>query len=162
MDAKDALQQGIELAHFVVRAYVGDLSDAELLTRPVPGANHAAWQLGHLITATVHMLEAIGQPAPSLPQGFAEKYTRETADRDEPGQFATKEECLALADQMREASLAAVRNTPDSTLDAPGPEAMRDYAPTVGSVLLLLGSHWLMHAGQFTVLRRKLGRPVLF
>ena len=162
MQAKDAIRQGIELSHFVVRAYVDDLSDADLLVRPVPAANHAAWQLGHLITATAHMLEAIGQKTPALPAGFAEKHLKETANSDDPAQFAKKEEYVALANQMKEASLVAVATTPDDQLDAPGPEAMREYAPTVASVLQLLGSHWLMHAGQFTVIRRKLGRPVLF
>ena len=49
----------------------------------------------------------------------------------------------------------AIDATPDKDLDNPGPEEMRQYAPTVGSVLLLLGSHWLMHAGQFVPIRRK-------
>lgn len=162
MQAKDVLQQEIEMSHFIVRAYVGDLSDAELLVRPVPGANHTAWQLGHLIVSCTHMLEGIGQKAPALPAGFAEKHAKETAAHDDAASFATKEEYLALADQVKEASLAAVQAVPDSQLDAPGPEAMREYAPTVGSVLLLMGSHWLMHAGQFAVVRRKLGRPVMF
>jgi hypothetical protein len=39
---------------------------------------------------------------------------------------------------------------------------MRQYAPTVGIVLMLLGSHGLMHAGQFVPIRRKLGKPPLF
>ena len=35
-------------------------------------------------------------------------------------------------------------------------------APTLGALLLLQSNHTLMHAGQFTVVRRKLGKPVLF
>ena len=27
---------------------------------------------------------------------------------------------------------------------------------------MLLGTHWLMHAGQFVPIRRKLGKPPLF
>ena len=30
---------------------LGDFSDADMLARPAPSANHAAWQLGHLIAA---------------------------------------------------------------------------------------------------------------
>ena len=30
------------------------------------------------------------------------------------------------------------------------------------AVLAALGGHWLMHASQFTVVRRKLGKPLLF
>jgi hypothetical protein len=64
--------------------------------------------------------------------------------------------------EIKTASLAAVDATPDKALDEPGPEAMRDYAPTTGAVLLALGNHWLMHAGQLVPIRRKLGKPPLF
>jgi hypothetical protein len=39
---------------------------------------------------------------------------------------------------------------------------MAKFAPTVGAMLLLNANHVLMHAGQFSVVRRKLGKPVLF
>jgi hypothetical protein len=32
----------------------------------------------------------------------------------------------------------------------------------VGSVFALQGDHVLMHTGQFSVVRRKLGKPVVF
>jgi hypothetical protein len=32
----------------------------------------------------------------------------------------------------------------------------------VGVVLLMLGAHWTVHAGQFVPIRRKLGKPPLF
>ena len=160
MTTKDLLRRLIESSHWIVRTYVEDLSDAESLVRPVPAANHTAWQLGHMIGGTHKMLAAIGQP-PKLPEGFAAAHQRETNGSDDPKKFAKMAEYLALMDQMKAASLAAVDATPDADLDKPGPEAMRQYAPTVG-VLMLLGTHWAMHAGQFVVLRRKLGRPILF
>ena len=43
-------------------AYVQDLADADLLLRPVPGINHIAWQLGHLITGSKKMLGWLGHP----------------------------------------------------------------------------------------------------
>ncbi len=69
---------------------------------------------------------------------------------------------LSLADAVKAASLAAVDATGEADLDKPGPESMRQYAPTVASILRLLGSHWMMHAGQFNPIRRKLGKPPLF
>ncbi len=146
----------------VARAYVQDLADADLLVRSVTGANHIAWQLGHAIAGMHDMLGALGREAPPLPEGFEAAYTRETATSDDPAQFATKAEYLSLLDQMKAASLAAVDATPESELDKPGPESMREYAPTIGAVLMLLGTHLLMHAGQFVPIRRKLGKPVLF
>ncbi|MGO8691321.1 MAG: DinB family protein [Thermoguttaceae bacterium] len=162
MTPKDVFQQSVESSHAFLRAELGDLSDADLLVRPVPGANHIAWQLGHMIAGTDRMLTALGQKAPALPEGFQAGYTRETAASDDPAKFLKKAEYLALADQMKAASLAAIAATPDSVLDDPGPEAMRHFLPTVGRVLAALGGHWLMHASQFVVVRRKLGKPLLF
>ncbi len=162
MNAQAAIAQTIEFSHLVVGMYVADLSDADLLVRAVPGTNHIAWQLGHAITGTQMMLGALGHPSPPLPEGFAAAYTKETAGLDDPTRFATKAVYLDLAEKMKAASLAAVAATPEADLEKPGPESMREYAPTVCSVLTLLGGHWLMHAGQFVPIRRKLGKPALF
>jgi uncharacterized damage-inducible protein DinB len=160
--AKHLLCGTIESAHWITRAYVEDLADAELLVRSVPGANHMAWQLGHMIGATGYFLAAIGRETPALPEGFAEAHCPETAASDDPAAFATKAQYLALMDQAKAASLAAVEATPEADFDKPGPESMRDYAPTIGAVLMLLATHWLMHAGQFVPIRRKLGKPPIF
>jgi hypothetical protein len=162
MTAKDLIRRLIESGHRIVRSYVDDLTDAELLVRSVPGANHAAWQLGHMIGGVHRMLVGIGCASPGLPAGFAEAHQRETAAVDDPAKFASKAEYLALMDQMKAASLAAVDGVADADLDKPSPEFMQAYAPTVGVVLMLLGSHWLMHAGQLVPIRRKLGKPPLF
>jgi len=162
MTAKDLLRQSIEFGYRVTRSFVEDLTDAELLVRSVPTANHIAWQLGHAIASTRRLLMAIGRSAPELPEGFEAGYTKETAASDDPAKFATKAEYLALMDQMKAASLAAVEATSEADLDRPAPERMRQRMPTVGVVLMMLGSHWLMHAGQFVPIRRKLGKPPLF
>jgi hypothetical protein len=160
--AKDLLRGVVEGGHWVVRSYVEDLTDADLLVRPVPGANHIAWQLGHLVAGTHKMLSAIGCLVPSLPDGFAASYTPEMAASDDPSKFATKAEYLKLMDQAKAATLAAIDATPDADLDKPGPESMRQHAPTVAAVLMLQGTHWLMHAGQFVPVRRKLGKKPIF
>ncbi|MCX7425354.1 MAG: DinB family protein [Planctomycetia bacterium] len=160
--AKHLLCGTIESTHWITRAYVEDLTDAELLVRSVPGANHMAWQLGHMIGATGHFLAAVGRETPALPEGFAEAHAPETAASDDPAAFATKAQYLALMDQAKAASLAAVEATPEADFDKPSPEPMREYAPTIGAVLMLLATHWLMHAGQFVPIRRKLGKQPLF
>lgn len=162
MNAHDVIRNAIELSHMVARAYIEDLGDADLLVRSVPGANHIAWQLGHLLNSTSHMLAGLGKPGLSFPAGFDAAYTRETAGCDDPTLFCSKADYMAMMDQAKAASLAALDSTPENVLDQPGPEAMREYAPTVGAVLMLLGSHWLMHAGQFVPIRRKLGKPAMF
>ncbi|MCR4411985.1 MAG: DinB family protein [Thermoguttaceae bacterium] len=162
MDAKDVLRQLVESCHLVVRSYVEDLTDADLLVRSVPGTNHIAWQLGHLAASTSQMLSMLGHDAGALPPGFAEAHSAQSAASDDPARFSSKAEYLSLADQSRAATLAAIEATPEAELDAPGPEPFREIAPSVASMLALAGTHWLMHAGQFVPIRRKLGKPPLF
>ncbi len=62
---------------------------------------------------------------------------------------------------MRAATIAALMSLTDDDLDKPSSEKMRPFSPTVGSVFQLASDHTLLHAGQFSVIRRKLGKPVL-
>ena len=86
----------------------------------------------------------------------------ECAAVEDPRKFAKRDEYLSLMRKMHDAALAALASTPDADLDAPAPEKMRSYAPTIGAVFNTIGQHELMHGGQFVTVRRKLGKPVLF
>jgi hypothetical protein len=163
MNAKDAIRTALQSTQGMVPTYLGDLSDADLLVRPVPGANHIAWQLGHLIHSEVQLGKAIaGAVYPELPAGFAEQHSPANAAKEPPTGFGTKAQYLALYGKVREATLANLAKLSDSDLDKPTSGPMAQYAPSWGALFLLLAHHDLMHAGQFTVVRRKLGKPVLF
>ncbi|MBK9120716.1 MAG: DinB family protein [Phycisphaerales bacterium] len=162
MTPREVLVQVVEFCHHVTQDYLDDLNDADLLVRSVPGSNHIAWQLGHLIISTRQMLQALGHAAPELPPRFEVAHTTATAAADDPGGFFSKAEYLRLKEVCQAATRAAIEATPEDQLAAPGPESMRTYAPTVAAVLSLLGTHWLMHAGQFVPIRRKLGRAPLY
>jgi uncharacterized damage-inducible protein DinB len=144
--------------------YLADLSDADLLVRPVPSANHIAWQLGHLIHSERELLsgQAPGATYPALPAGWGEQYTKATSAMEPPKGFATKAVYLDLFQKVREATLANLNRLSDADLDRPTTGQMAQYAPTLGSLFILIANHTLMHAGQFTVVRRKLGKPIIF
>jgi hypothetical protein len=144
--------------------YVSDLSDADLLVRPVPNSNHIAWQLGHLISAETGMCgEAIpGAVKVELPAGFKEQHGKATAAVDPPKGFLTKAEYLGLFNRVRETTLAALEQMAETDLDKASVGQMAKFAPTLADMLLLQANHTMMHAGQFTVVRRKLGKPILF
>lgn len=161
MNAKDVFATTIDTAHWISTAYLEDLGDADLLVRPVPGMNHVAWQLGHLICSEHQMVTALGREMPELPAGFAAAHSKESSSSDDRTKFATKAEYVALMKKMHAGTKAAILATPDADLDKPGPEAMRDYAPTIGAVFNIIGTHEFMHHGQIVALRRKLGKPVV-
>mgnify|MGYP002078987483 CR=1 FL=1 len=161
MDAHAAINNAAAMSMFVLARYLEDLSDADLMRRPGPGCNHLAWQLGHLISSEVGLLESVAPGAAiELPAGFAAAHSPETAGSDEASKFHTKGEYLDLFGKARGATAAALAKLSPTDLDAPGPERFREFFPTVGDVFLLLANHPLMHAGQFVPVRRALGKPV--
>ncbi len=162
MNAQDAIRATLETSSMVLKSYLDDLSDADLMCRPGKGCNHVAWQLGHLIVSECNLLEAI-QPGASaeLPAGFAEKHSKETCCEDDPKKFCTKQEYLDLFDKVHAASLAALEKTTEADLDAESPEEFRKMFPTVGVIYVLIATHGMMHAGQLVPLRRELGKPVV-
>lgn len=163
MNVHEALRGAIAGADSITTAYLNDLNDADLMVRPVLGVNHIAWQLGHLIAAENDM---VGQTCPgampALPAGFAEKYTNDTAASDDPKAFLRKDDYLRLYRQQREATLKALDSLTEADFDRPAPERFRHFVPTIGGIFNMQATHWLMHAGQWAVVRRKLGRKPLF
>lgn len=160
MNTKDALKLSIDMGRMVSIGYIDDLSDAELMRRPHPQCNHIKWQLGHLIAGEHQMIEAIAPGSmPPLPAGFAEKYTKDTSASDDPAAFDSKADLLQQFEAQRAGTLAALEKTDAADFDR---QTGINYAPTVGAMYELQGSHWLMHAGQWAVVRRMLGRPPLF
>ncbi len=163
MDSRGAIRLGYAQSDMISQSYLSDLTDAEILVRAVPGINHIAWQLGHLIGSEHSMVsEAYPGAMPALPAGFAERHSKETAASDKPADFLSKAEYLRLFAEQRQGTIAALAKVSDADLDKPAPESMKAYAPTIGDMFTLMGTHWLMHAGQWAVLRRKLGRAPLF
>ncbi len=163
MNTREAIRLNLEQADNIVRMYLADLSDAELLVRPVPGCNHIAWQMGHLIHSEYKMVNnTYPGSMPALPAGFVERYTPETSSLDDPQAFHSKQELLDIYSKQRAGTLAALEKVSDAEFDQLPPEEFRGYVRSIGDLFSLQGTHWTMHAGQWAVIRRKLGRKPLF
>jgi hypothetical protein len=61
----------------------------------------------------------------------------------------------------REATIAWVQSLKPADLDKVIPPPTDRFAATLGQLVHLLPLHVAMHLGQFQVIRRKLGKPVL-
>lgn len=164
MNGIELLTAALQSSRKMLEWILSDLSDSDLLVRPVPGANHFAWQLGHLIASERAMvLEQLpAAQMPELPAGFAEAHGKGTATSDDATRFLSRGEYVALLGSIREATIAAVGKLTDADLSRPTTGNMASFCPTLGTLLGLLNDHIMMHLGQATVIRRKLGKPVLF
>jgi len=164
MNGCKVIETALTSTQKILPMYVSDLTDADLLVRPVSGANHIAWQLGHLIASEIHLVRSQLPSAafPELPAGFAEQHGKETAAQESSKGFGGKEQYVTLFNRVREATKAAAAKLSDTDLDQPTKGDMAPFAPTLAAFLMLVSNHTLMHVGQFTAVRRKLGKPIVF
>lgn len=155
---KDMIRETLNNSDMITKLYLDDLSDADLHLSPIEGMNPIAWQLGHLLQTERDWVEKISPgSSPALPSGFAEAHAKETASPNQFKPFATKDDYLSAWNAQHAATLALLDSLPESRLaESTGVE----YAPTVASMLNMIGIHGLMHLGQYVAVRRKLGKPL--
>jgi hypothetical protein len=163
MNAKEAIRISLGASERLLPMYLNDLSDADILIRPVPDANHIAWQLGHVIASECRLGRQLpGSTYPELPAGFAEQHVKGNSKTDPPKGFGSKGQYLELFTKVRQATLANLEKLSEVDLDKPATGDIAKMAPTLGAILLLAASHAVLHIGQFSAVRRKLGKPVVF
>jgi hypothetical protein len=146
----------------MLKMTLADFSDQDMLARPAPSANHAAWQLGHLIVAEAGIINGEKPDTVPLPAGFREKFSKETATSNDAKAFPSKAELLDAFAKSRAATVAWVKSLKPEDLDRPTVGNIKRMAPTHAHLAGLQADHTTMHVGQFQVIRRALGKPVLF
>ena len=167
MTPNDIIAGAFRSGRHMVHRFVDDLSPGEWRHQPVPGANSAAWVVGHLALVARRIAGArLGVPEADLP----------AVDEEAAKAFATTKQAagdhsglgdlgawLKLFDECTERCIQAVLRVPADQLAAPAPTpAPGLLAPgsTYGDLLnLLAGHHVALHVGQLTTIRRSLGKP---
>lgn len=152
----------LERGRGMLRGHLADFTEADFLVRPVPTANHVAWQLSHLLKGFPAMLSAFGADGKFTVPAKAAAVTKETAKVDDAAAFPTKDELIDGNEAAIGILIEAVKGMTDADLDQPSPEYFHRFATTLGQLALMVPLHQSMHIGQIQVIRRKLGKPVLF
>ncbi len=132
MNGSKVIETALGSTQHLVNMYLGDLSDADLLVRPAPGANHIAWQLGHVTVSETRIArQAPGISYPSLPAGFEEQHAQGMATKESTQGFLGKQQYVDLFNKVREATKAAAAKLSDADLDRPTEGQMASFAPTL-------------------------------
>lgn len=161
MGAKEVIRSTLGLSDRILQKYLGDLSDEDLKVVPLDGMNPIAWQVGHLLTTENQLVAAI-RPGhgPKFPDDFPALYGKGPASPEAAEKYLTKQQYLDYFAQQRAATLQLLDELDDAELGGPSPEAIRGLIPTLEGAMNFLGTHVLMHAGQWVAVRRKLGKPI--
>src|SRR5262245_35730471 len=155
----EAVAQSHGIAKAVVHRYVDDPKPEEFFHQPVPGANHAAWIVGHLARTARQACEGLGlQDLPPLPQDWDADY-RITKTMAPAGQKAgDPKELLRLFDLHEDRLIAGLKHVDAAKLAEP-PSFQSPLFSNRGQMIHFLSMHAAMHAGQLSVIRRSLGKP---
>jgi len=160
MSTADLLSKNILQTKGMIESALADFSDADMMFRPAKTANHAIWQLGHLANSVRNIVTTC-DPSIAFPFEDDVRFGKSKAPLDDAAFFPTRAELLGRWNQSMDIAAAWVAKLGDADFAKPSPERMQRFAPTVGNVAILLGSHPYMHLGQFQVTRRALGKPHL-
>lgn len=152
--------------HELLQKHLADLSDADLMHRPFPVANHAAWQLLHAVSF-VGMVQKMIDPDDVtshalLPERYAKSYGDEASRSDDPALFPKKDELLELSRHATDALCATLAKAGDDALQKPTPAKWQAFAPTLAHLATVVATHAAMHLGQVQMIRRALGKPRVF
>ena len=161
MSPNELLGGGYRMARQVLHAMVDDLTAEEFRHQPVPGANSAAWIVGHLAVTARRTAERLGATGlPELTEEFVGGFSATRKPAGEQAELGEKAKLLALFDGCIEKLIEAVRAIPAEALHSP-PAGPGPFATNYGEAVLFGAMHVTLHCGQLSTIRRSLGKPPL-
>jgi hypothetical protein len=159
MTPNELLAGGYRMGRQMVHMMTDDLTAEEFRHQPVPGANSAAWIVGHLAVVTRRTAERLGATdLPELTEEFIARFSVTKKPAAPQLDLGEKVELLALLDTCVEKLIAAVQAIPADALTNP-PANPSPLAKNYGEALLFGTLHVAMHGGQLSTIRRSLGKP---
>lgn len=143
---------------------LADFTDADMLVRTVENANHAQWMLGHLCVSEVRMMSSIKPAFASLlPAGFADRFPQVKDRVNDVAWPLPKSELWPTYESIRQGTIELAKSLTDADLLRAIPSPFNPGSQTtVGFMMNMPALHSTLHLGQIQVIRRKLGKPLLF
>lgn len=161
MTPNELLASGYRMARAMLHKMVDDLTETEFRHQPVPGANCAAWIVGHLAVIARRAADRLG--ATGLPP-LTEEYVARFSATKEPAKSQTdleeKQQLLALFDLSVEKLIDAIQMIPAEALSNPSASRV-PFTTNYGEAILFGSLHTMFHNGQLATIRRSLEKPMV-
>jgi hypothetical protein len=161
MTANELLTAGYRMGLRMLRGMCEDLTETEFHHQPVPGANSAAWIVGHLAVVVRRTAERLGATdLPVLTEEYITRYSTTKKPAAEQKELGGKAELVGLLDVCAAKVMDAIGTLPADALTEPSP-TRGPFANNYGEAILFGSLHITMHCGQLSTIRRSLGKPPL-
>jgi hypothetical protein len=159
MTPTELLAGGYRMGRQMIHRMCDDLTDDEFRHQPVPGANSAAWIVGHLAVTIRRTAERLGATdLPVLTEEFIGRYSVTKKPAADQSDLDAKAELLGMLDDCIEKLMGALQTLPPASLAAPAANPT-PFATNYGEAILFGALHIAMHCGQISTIRRSMGKP---
>lgn len=159
MTPNDLLANAYTTAQKLLHAMIDDLTPEEFTRQPVPGANCAAWVVGHLALTLRNGLRRMrAAEVPELPPGLEDQFKATKQVAGQQTGYGDPKALVAVLDACLEKYVQAIRELPAETLTGP-PDFRGPFATNRAEAIQFGALHIAMHAGQLSTVRRSLGKP---
>lgn len=139
---------------------VGDLKPDQWLHQVAPGANHAMFNFGHIVSCDGAFLLAAGGPKSPVPDSYGPLFDGGSAPVADPGAYPEPAALLEVAEKAREALVEHLQSLTGEQLLAPVAEPrLTDLIPCVAHLPNFISMHEGTHAGQILIVRKALALP---
>jgi len=157
---KDIVIEQLNSGQYLFNKFTADLTDAEYFKIPVPGANHAAWIVGHVATSEDSLTAAATGKPKRVPENLQKLFKGGSPCNPEASKYPSRKEIDELFRTSRAQTVEALKAFDESTWGDPAPQGYpKELFPTLGSIWGLQGTHQFWHIGQLTVCRAALKKP---
>lgn len=154
------ITRSVRTARDMTLGLVADVPPEQWTFQPLPGVNHVAWCLLHLLLAEDWGPTALGDPR----RLWGDRYGSLVAQGPiaDPAAYPDAATVLNGLRQTHERFLALLEGVSDADLDRPTSGAISQFAPDLGTLLYSHVWHEGFHGGQIAVVRKALGLPPKF
>jgi uncharacterized damage-inducible protein DinB len=160
--ANSVLDSGLSALAFSRRfllQLLEDIPEDKLCHAPSPGANHACWVMGHMVTTDDYFLATVGGKSPNVPEGWRELFAMGSKPSANRADYPSTDELKSAMSDRREALLLWFKSMDAATQAEPLTGDLTGFAPNKAGIMFTLAWHEGLHTGQVSSIRRSLGMP---
>jgi len=149
----------LELARRSTLKMIDDIPAGKFCHKPVDGANHALWVLGHLAVTDDWFACTLASRESVIDESWGPLFGMKSEPSDDPTIYPSIDEIKSALERARQSLLTGFESLGEQQLQGPVPEELEGFAPNVGGAAYTLAWHEGFHAGQLSAVRRSLGLP---
>ena len=120
MSPNDTIAGGYRMAKALIHRMVDDLTPGEFVHQPCPGANSAAWIVGHLAVSLRRTAERLGATGvPAVAPEVVDRFTQTKKPAEAQADLGNPADLVKLFDACLDSVIAAAKAVPAETLAGP-------------------------------------------